>query len=77
MSPLEPVSIPAKRRSFKLPADTAAGCRDRAAADLLASLAMSTSNGRLRLETSAASWTARAELLQRDEEKFEALKLRT
>lgn len=76
VSPLDRASLPARRRSFKLPADTAAGCRGRAAADLLASLAMSTLNARRRLETSAASWTARADLLQRDEEQFEALKQR-
>lgn len=47
--------------------DTAAGCRDRATADLLQALTMSTGNGRLVLEHSAASWTVRAELLQRIE----------
>lgn len=61
-----------KPRSSKLPADTAIGCRDRAAADLLASAAMPKGNGRLRMEASAASWAARAELLQRDEDDFEA-----
>ena len=72
MNAIEP-GLPARqRRSFKLPADTAAGCRDRAAADLLASVAMSTVNARQRLETSAASWAARADLLQRDEDEFEA-----
>ena len=74
MSPVEP-SRPARRRSSKLPADTVAGCRERAEADLLASVAMATRNARQRLETSAASWTARAELLQRDEEDFEAQRL--
>jgi hypothetical protein len=65
--------LPARsRRSSKLPADTAIGCRDRAAADLLASAAMPNGNARLRMEASAASWAARAELLQNDEEEFEA-----
>ena len=47
-------------------------CRGRAAADLLASVAMPMGNARLRMEASAASWTARADLLQRDEDDFEA-----
>jgi hypothetical protein len=63
---------PARKPRSKLPGDTAAGCRDRAAADLLAATAMGTRNGQQRLEASAASWTARAELLQRDEDDFEA-----
>jgi len=67
--------LPARKpRSSRLPADTAIGCRHRAAADLLASAAMTTRNGRLRMEASAASWAARAELLQRDEDEFEAQK---
>jgi len=49
----------------KAPHDTVVGCRGRAEADLLASVAMLTANERVRLETSAASWTARANLLQR------------
>jgi hypothetical protein len=64
--------LPARKIRSRLPADTAAGCRDRAAADLLASAAMATRNGQQRLEASAASWTARAELLQHDEDDFEA-----
>ena len=44
--------------------DTAAGCRIRADADLLAAVATSTDNHRQRLETSAASWSARAALSQ-------------
>lgn len=47
--------------------DTAQGCRDRATADLLASVAMTTAHSRDMLEMSAAAWTARAELLQRGE----------
>jgi hypothetical protein len=47
--------------------ETAEGCRDRAEADLLESVTMSTANGRRVLESSAASWTARAEMLQRIE----------
>jgi hypothetical protein len=52
-------------RSSKQPQDTIAGCRSRAEADLLASVAVSTANERIRLETSAASWNARAAMLQR------------
>ena len=44
--------------------DTAEGCRDRATADLLQAVTIVTANGRQMLERSAASWNARAELLQ-------------
>ena len=47
--------------------DTAQGCRDRATADLLQAVAMITAHSRQMLERSAASWTARAEMLQRVE----------
>ncbi len=47
--------------------DTADGCRDRATADLLEAVTMATPHGRQMLEKSAASWNARAELLQRME----------
>jgi hypothetical protein len=47
--------------------DTADGCRDRATADLLEAITMATAHGRQMLEKSAASWNARAELLQRTE----------
>ena len=47
---------------------TSALCRERAAADLLASATMINANQRLRLETSAASWIARADTLQWVEE---------
>ena len=47
--------------------DTAVGCRDRATADLLQAVTMATAHGRRMLERSAASWSARAELLQRVE----------
>jgi hypothetical protein len=53
----------------KLPSkrDTASSCRERASADLLRSLTMFTVNERLILERSAASWTERAQLLDRVE----------
>jgi hypothetical protein len=43
-------------------------CRERAAADLLASVAAMTAHQRERMEISAASWTARAAMLQRVED---------
>jgi hypothetical protein len=48
--------------------ETAAVCRERAAIDLLASVSMLNVNQRLRLETSAAVWAERADLLQRVED---------
>jgi hypothetical protein len=50
--------------------ETSARCRERAAADLLESAAMINANQRIRLETSAASWTVRANMLQRVEDSF-------
>jgi len=52
--------------------DTAEGCRDRATADLLQAVTMATAHGRQMLERSAASWNARAELLQRVESGIES-----
>lgn len=63
---------PAPQHRTKDSRDTAEGCRDRAAADLLQAVSMNTANGRKVLETSAASWTQRAELLQRIETGIEA-----
>jgi len=51
-------------RTIKAPHDTPVGCRLRAEADLLASTAVMTANQRIRLEKSAASWDARAAMLQ-------------
>lgn len=61
-------------RTIKAPQDTIDGCRIRAEADLLASTAMLTANGRIRLETSAAAWNARAAMLQTIEEDAAAQK---
>lgn len=58
-------------RTQKAAQDTAAGCRDFAAADLARASLMDTENGRRRLETSALSWTNRAQLIQRLDESFE------
>ena len=52
--------------------ETAAGCRERAAADLSRALAMDTFNGRQVFEKSAASWTKRADMLHRIETGIEA-----
>jgi predicted RNA polymerase sigma factor len=70
------MGIPARptARTNKALQDTAAGCRIRAEADLLASMSMLTANERIRLETSAASWGARAALLQGLDERTAARK---
>jgi predicted RNA polymerase sigma factor len=52
-------------RSQKAVQDTVTGCRELAAADLARASLMDTTNGRRRLESSALSWTSRAELIQR------------
>lgn len=57
--------LPLERR----PEDTAVGCHGRAEQSMVAAAAMDTVNGRQRMETSAATWTARAELLGRLEAK--------
>ncbi len=69
-------ALPARppARGSKKPHETIAGCRIRAEADLLASVVMSTANERIRLETSAASWNARADMLQRLDDNHEARK---
>ena len=50
------------------PHDTAAWCAERAEADQLAAAAAENDNVRHRFELSAASWSARAEMLQRSEQ---------
>ena len=62
-------------RTDKALHDTVAGCRIRAEADLLASVTMLTVNQRRRLETSASSWAARADLLQRENDELLARKV--
>ena len=52
--------------------DSAAGCRELAAADLARASLMDTANGRRRLESSALSWTSRAELIEGLDDSFEA-----
>jgi predicted RNA polymerase sigma factor len=70
------IAVPARPQvsDSKRPQDTVAGCRGRAEADLLASLVMAIPNERRRLETSAASWSARADMLQRLDDNHEARK---
>lgn len=64
---------PVRLRSInKALADTPGGCRERARADLAAAGLTDTVNGRLRLEHSAASWHARADLIQRLDDSFAA-----
>ena len=52
--------------------DTAAGCRQHAAADLARAAQMDTANGRHRLETSAASWENRAVSIEDMDDSSEA-----
>lgn len=63
---------PAPGARGKEPRETSVGCRDRATADLVEALTMSTANGRQVLEKSAASWTRRADMLHRIETGIEA-----
>ena len=67
-SPKPDARIPV--RTQKAVQDTAAGCRDFAAADLARASLMDTANGRRRLENSAMSWTSRALLIQRLDDSF-------
>ena len=69
---LNPAPVPATSARDKDLRDTAAGCRERATADMLSALAMATANGRQVFEKSAASWTKRADMLQRIETGIEA-----
>ena len=57
-------------RSGKRAEDTAAGCRAKAAADLVRAVVPGGDYRRVRLERSAEVWSARADLLDRLEEKF-------
>ena len=55
-------------RTKEAPHDTVAGCRERAEASLASAALTGSANGRRRLESSAASWTSRADLIQRMDE---------
>ena len=52
--------------------DTIVGCRDNARFDSTEAARMGTANARLKYELSAASWTARGDMLQRLETNREA-----
>ena len=54
-----------KLQHSRQPHDTADWCAERAAADRAAAVAAENDNVRQRYELSAASWSARAEMLQR------------
>jgi hypothetical protein len=68
---VQPTSSPTGPRD-KDARDSSAGCRDRAAADMLRADDMDTANGRRIFETSAANWTKRADMLHRIETGIEA-----
>ena len=57
--------------------DTVEGCEGRASADLILAATMDTENGRLRMERSARSWTARASLLEGEGAEAHLAMLRT
>ena len=61
-----PVEVRASPRQ-PVKRETAESCRERASADLLKSVAIMTANERRILERSAASWSLRAQLLERVE----------
>ena len=54
-------TAPPPAKGPKAAHDTESGCRERAAADEALADETDTANGRIRLERSAASWTARAD----------------
>jgi hypothetical protein len=61
-------------RTQKAVEDTVLGCRENAAADLARAALMGTANGRRRLESSALSWTSRADSIQQLEDEFDVRK---
>jgi hypothetical protein len=69
---MNPAPSASRVRGNKDARETAAGCRERATADLVRALATSTMNGRQILEKSADSWTRRADMLHRIETGIEA-----
>jgi hypothetical protein len=76
MSPTLPIILahraPAAAKVPRDQRDSAAGCRERAAADLLAGAAFASLNEQRRMELSSAVWIKRAELLDRMEASAEA-----
>jgi predicted RNA polymerase sigma factor len=61
-------------RTQKAVQDTVIGCRENAAADLARAALMETANARRRLESSALSWTSRADSIQQLEDDSEIRK---
>lgn len=61
-------------RRIRAAQDTAAGCLLKADADILGAVRASTNNQRRQLEISAASWAARARLLQAADDELETRK---
>src|SRR4051794_5292355 len=61
-------TLPFGQTRFK--PDTAAGCREKATANLAQAVSLHTGHERTLLERSAAAWSMRAEQLQRQESKF-------
>lgn len=70
--PVDPEVAAAGAAPLRDQRNTAAGCRERAAADLLEAVTMCTANGRARMESSASNWSQRALLLDRMEARAEA-----
>ena len=63
---LQSLAIPVTAsRKVLMKRDSSEACRERALADLLKSVTMLTANERLILERSAASWSVRADMLER------------
>jgi hypothetical protein len=63
---------PYVRKGPKQSYDSAEGCRENARFDTAHAAGMATSNARSKYEHSAASWTARADLLQRIDDSKDA-----
>jgi hypothetical protein len=70
--PFEHQLAGAAAKSGKLSHDTVSGCRENARFDTAQAGKMGTSNARSKYELSAASWTARGDMLQRFQENQEA-----
>ena len=64
--------VPYLRKGPKQAHDTAEGCRENARVDAAQAAGMANSNARSKYEHSAASWTARADMLQRIDNSHDA-----
>jgi hypothetical protein len=73
VDPATPEAAPAAARPIaRKREDTSLGCREMAAADHVRADATDTEHMRLRMESSADAWTARADMLQRLERSHDA-----